>query len=508
MGALYDILIVGGGVNGCFLARHAATAGFSVALLEKNDFGCGVTSRSTRLIHGGLRYLESFQFRVVRESLHDRRFWLDEFPGQVQPLQFLIPIYKGDRRPAWYIHTGLVMYGYLSRDPELDDYSRLSPDDLRALEPGLDDKDLRAAFLYFDAQVTYPERVCLEAALQAEAAGATVWNHVAAADLLVDDGRVVGVRTGAGEELRARIVVNAAGAWVDRVRGLAETQAARPLLTRLNGAHIVVEPFDGAPGRAVYHEARSDGRPFFIVPWRELLLIGTTETPYDGDPDRVLAEEREIDYLIAEANHMFPSASLTRDSIRYAYAGSRPLLHADASSNMNSASRDHAVYDHESEEGLPGLLSMVGGKLTTAPSFAAAALAEAAKKLGMPDPGKPPRLHHGTAPLDSRRARIYGPRTADLERYLNEDGHRLAPAVDGAEVTVGEALYAVEQEKATTLADIFLRRTGLAYEAGYTDQWLRAVAEIVSERLQWSESDVEREIAACRAELDRTLTRF
>ncbi len=495
-------------MNGAFLVRHAALAGFSAALIEANDFGCGVTSRSTRLIHGGLRYLESFQFRVVRESLHDRRFWLDEFPGQVRQLQFLIPVYRTDRRRPLYIHAGLALYGLLSRDPELDDYSRLSPADLHRLEPGLDDHDLRSAFLYYDAQVTYPERVCLEAALQAETAGAYVRNHTAAAELSIEGGRVVGVRTDAGEEIRARLVVNAGGAWVDKVRSLAAAGEPHKLLTRLNGAHIIVEPFEGAPDHAVYHEARSDGRPFFIVPWRRLLLIGTTETPYDGDPDRVLAEDREIDYLVREANHMFPGAGLTRDSVRYAYAGSRPLLHVDSTSGFNSASRGHAVFDHEHEEGLPGLLSMVGGKLTTAPSFAAEALAAAAKKLGKPDPGPPPRLSAGVAPTESRLAELYGPRTAEVERYIGESGHRLAPLVDGADVTVGEALFAVEREKARTLGDVMLRRTGLAYEAGYRDEWARSVAESISENLQWSERDVERELDSYRAELGRTLTRF
>ena len=495
-------------MNGCFLARHAAATGFSTALIEKNDFGCGVTSRSTRLIHGGLRYLESFQFGVVRESLHDRRLWLDEFPGQVKPLQFLIPVYQGDRRAPWYIHVGLAMYGYLSRDPELDDYERLSANDLASLEPGLDAEQLRSAFLYYDAQVTYPERVCLEAALQAEAKGAEVRNHTAATEMLIEDGRVAGVRTEEGEEIRAKIVINAAGAWVDQVRGLAQGGRRRELLTRLNGTHIVVEPFEGAPDHAVYHEARSDGRPFFIVPWRRLLLIGTTETPYDGDPDCVLATEREIRYLIEESIGLFPAAELTRDSVLYAYAGSRPLLHADSKSSMNSASRDHAVYDHEREESLPGLISMVGGKLTTAPSFAAAALAEAAKKLGRPAPGPPPRLGKGVAPTDSRMAELYGARTADVERYIGEDGRRLAPAVQGADVAVGEILYSVEREKARTLADVLLRRTGLAYEARYADDWPRAVAEILSERLQWSESDIERELDAYESELKRTLTRL
>ena len=505
MTAPLDILIIGGGVNGCFLARHAASEGFSVALLEKDDFGAGVTSRSTRLIHGGLRYLESGQFRVVRESLHDRRLWLDELPGLVRPLQFLIPVYKGDRRPAWYLHVGLAMYGFLSRDPELREYRRLSRSDVAALEPGLDGERLKAAFLYFDGQVANPERACLELALQAEEGGARVENHHAATDLLIENGRVTGVRTSRGEEIRAAITVNAAGAWVDRVRGMAEGFPDKRLLSRLNGAHIIVERFQDAPDRAVYHEARSDGRPFFIVPWRGLLMVGTTETPYDGDPDRVTATEQEIEYLVAEANHLFPKTQLTRASVLYAYAGSRPLLYADTK-DFNAASRDHAIYDHEEEESLPGLLSMVGGKLTTAPSFAAHALAAAAKKLGREAPGRPPRLTRGTTPEESRLSEIYGPRTAELERWIGEDGHRRAPVVDEAETTVGEVLFGVEREKATTLGDLLLRRTGLTLEAGYRPEWAQAVAEIVREKLGWTDEDVARELGAYEDELARTLS--
>jgi len=504
MQAPLDILIVGGGVNGTFLARHAASLGYSVALLEKDDFGAGVTSRSTRLIHGGLRYLESGQFRVVKESLHDRRLWLDEFPGQTRPMQFLIPVYKGDTRPAWYLNIGLFMYGYLSRDPELDDYQRLSAADLKALEPGLDQANLKAGFLYFDGQVAHTERTCLELALQAEQLGARVENHHGVADLLIEKGRVIGARTTRGEEIRASVTVNAGGAWVDQVRSMAEGVPDAKLLSRLNGAHIFLERFENAPDHAVYHEARSDGRPFFIVPWRGLLMIGTTETPYDGDPDRVLALEKEIDYLVQESNHLFPEAGITRDSVLYSYAGSRPLLHAKTK-NFNSASRDHAVYDHEAEENLPGLLSMVGGKLTTAPSFAAHALEVAAKKLGRPDPGPSPRLTKGVAPEDSRLGEIYGPRTAELQRWIGEDGRRLAPALDGSETTVGEILFGVEHEKATTLGDVMIRRTGLTFQPGYQPDWPRNVAEIISEKLQWTESDVERQLADYRDELDRTL---
>ena len=268
-GAISDIVIVGGGINGCALARLAALSGFRVTLVEKNDFGCGVTSRSTRLIHGGLRYLESFRFRLVRESLRDRTILLREFPGQIVPQPFLIPVYGSDSRPPWHIAAGLEIYGFLAGGAVLPKHRRLRAEEVRRVEPGLAAGDLRGGFVYYDCQAVYPERLSLEMALQAEEAGATVRNHTAVTGFLVEDSRVLGVRVDGPdgeEEIRARLVVNAAGAWADRVRRLLPGARREPLLTLLNGAHILLAPFPGAPRHAVYREARADGRPFFIVP--------------------------------------------------------------------------------------------------------------------------------------------------------------------------------------------------------------------------------------------------
>lgn len=508
MSDLYDIIIIGGGINGCSLARHAAEKGFRVALLEKDDFGAGVTSRSTRLIHGGLRYLESFQFGVVKESLHDRRAWLDEFPGIIDPQPFVIPVYKEDSRPPWYIYTGLKLYGMLSRDAELGACQRISAEEIEHLEPGLDRKNLRAAFRYFDCQATYPEKLCVEMALRAEAAGATVRNHTPVTEFLREGSRVVGVKCG-DEEFRGKLVVNAAGAWVDQVRQLLSADfASRPLLSRLNGAHIVARPFPGAPQNAVYHEARSDKRPFFIVPWRRLYLIGTTETPYDGDPNRVLATEPEIDYLLSEFSQLFPHTSLKREDLCYAYAGSRPLVHAN-SSNMNKASRGHGVYDHEAEDGIPGMLSMVGGKLTTARSFAAETMKAAVAKLGIPDPGPLPVAPGRSYTADDRLAELYGGRAREIDVMIEQDPDRMMkPAAPGAPATVAEVLYAVQREKAQTLGDILLRRTGLAYEADYDSDWPKAIAETVAGPLQWDSSATAKAVADYESELERTLIRL
>ena len=505
---LYDIIIIGGGINGCSLARHAAEQGFRVALLEKDDFGAGVTSRSTRLIHGGLRYLENFQFGVVKESLHDRRAWLDEFPGIVDPQPFVIPVYKEDSRPAWYVHTGLKLYGMLARDAELGTCQRISPDEVEHLEPGLDRTNLKASFRYFDCQATYPEKLCVEMALRAETAGGTIRNHTLVTDFLREGSRVVGVKCGE-EEFRGKLVVNAAGAWVDEMRTLLSPEnKSRPVLTRLNGAHIIARPFPGAPQNAVYHEARSDQRPFFIVPWRRLYLIGTTETPYDGDPDRVMPTEPEMDYLLSEFDHLFPHASLKREDLCYAYAGSRPLVRA-TSGNMNKASRGHWVYDHEAEEGIAGLLSMVGGKLTTARSFAAETMRAAVAKLGVPDPGPLAVAPGRSYTADDRLAELYGGRAREIDLMMEQDpDSMMKPAAPGTPATVAEVLYCVQREKARTLGDILLRRTGLAYEADYDSDWPKAVAETVAGPLQWDSSAMAKAVADFESELERTLIRL
>lgn len=417
----YDLIIIGGGINGCALARLASANGLAVALLEKNDFGSGVTNRSTRLIHGGLRYLESGRIGLVRESLRERRALLRNYPGQVKIQPFLIPVYKSDKRRPFLISIGLHLYQWLADDIELGEFKRLSTDEIGALAPALDKRDLLAGFLYHDCQATYPERLSLEMARQAEDAGAAIHNHTQVDGFLLGPSGVEGVRASGREgerTLHSRLVINAAGPWIDLVRALLPGEPGKQLVTRLNGAHIVIKPFAGAPAAAVYHEARSDGRPFFVIPWRGLSLIGTTETAFEGDPDRVTPAEREIRYLLDETNGLFPGAHLNRESVLYAYAGSRPLLHVDGDS-MNTASRDHAIYDHEKEEGLKGLLTQVGGKLTTAPSFAREVLEIASMKLG----ASPPRDSQTTVTLDGvcpRLAEIHGPRAWHVSEFIRE----------------------------------------------------------------------------------------
>jgi glycerol-3-phosphate dehydrogenase len=510
----YDIIVIGGGINGAAVARLAANAGFHVALFEKNDFGGGVTSRSTRLIHGGLRYLESRRFNLVRESLREREALLRDYPGLVKPLSFVIPVYKADSRSALYIQAGMWLYGYLNKGGALAGYRRLNAAQLQELEPGLETDDLKAGFVYQDCQAVYPERLALEMALEAEEAGATVRNHTAVSSFLDDGGRINGVRissNGQPETIRAKLVINAAGPWIDQIRAMLPGGVSKPLITLLNGTHIVVRPFRKSPKHAIYHEARADGRPFFIIPWRGLYLIGTTETPHRGAPENAAATEREVRYLISETRNLLPSCDLDAEAVLYAYAGPRPLIHTEEGS-FGQASREHAIYDHEKEEQLGGLLTMVGGKLTTARSFARQVVALAAKKLrkrglNLDQADLPPR-REDTGSLEPRVAEIYGWRGNKIQKLAMGQRTWNARPLAGAEASIAELIYTVESEKARTLGDIMLRRTGLAFDASYTDDWPLRVAEIVAPSLEWNDAALAKAVEEFKTERGQTLQRF
>ena len=504
----YDLVIVGGGINGCALALAAARRGLRTLLLEKLDFGAGTTSRSTRLIHGGLRYLESFQFSLVRESLRDREALLRGFPGQVAPQPFLLPTYKSDTRPAWYLGVGFALYRLLASGGSLPGHRRLDASETLRLLPGLDPVGLTGSFEYYDCQAMYPERLALEMALRAAEAGADIRNHARVTGFLTVGSRVAGVRVESPDgdrEIRARLVVNATGVWTDRLLAPLRAAAAPPLVSLVNGAHIVVPEIPGGPRHAVYREARADGRPFFIIPWRGLHLIGTTETPFHGDPDRALPGEREIEYLVREAGDLFPGAGIRRESVLYSYAGSRPLLRSD-SANLNRASRSHRVIDHGQTDGKEGLLTMAGGKLTTSPTFARHTLRAVERKLGLAPVREPPSpAETDTKDIPPRLASVYGPRSAEVLRYLEQSPDRMLPLAPGCETTRGEILFAVEREGARTLGDILLRRTGLAFDPGYQTAWAQRAAAISSPVLGWDDSRVASEVSSYETELSSTL---
>jgi glycerol-3-phosphate dehydrogenase len=384
-GSSFDVVIIGGGINGAGIARDAAMRGLKVLLVDKGDFGGGTTSASTRLIHGGLRYLEHFEFGLVYESLREREILLRIAPHLVRPLAITIPIYKQSQRGRLTIRAGMILYDLLSWGKSLPRHRMFSRTETLKRWPGLNPDGLVGSSIYYDAQVEFPERLVVENLLSAREFGAEALNYTRVTNLAVEHGRVSGVEfvreDGQQHFAEAGIVINATGPWIDQL--LERASVASPkLIGGTKGSHLVVHPFPDAPANAIYVEARSDGRPVFIIPWNRLYLIGTTDVRFEGDPDEVRCEPWEIDYLLAETNLALPKAVLTRDSIVNTYSGVRPLP-VTGDKDEQSITRRHFIREHPQ---LPNLLSIVGGKLTTYRSLAEECVDAIFRKLGKDPP--------------------------------------------------------------------------------------------------------------------------
>jgi len=381
----FDVIVIGAGINGAGIARDSAMRGLKVLVIEKGEPGMGTTVASTRLIHGGLRYLEHFEFGLVRESLREREVLLRIAPHLVRPIAITIPIYKQNKRGRLTIRAGMILYDLLSWGKSLPRHRMLSRVDTLKRWPGLNSDGLVGSALYYDAQVEFPERLVMENVLSARKVGAEVLTHTRVTNLTVANGKVSGVEfvseAGQKQFAEAAVVINAAGPWIDQVLEYAPVNTPK-LIGGTKGSHIIVPEFPGAPANAIYVEARSDGRPIFIIPWNKLYLIGTTDVRFEGNPDEVRCEPWEIDYLLAETNLALPGAHLTRDSIVDTYSGVRPLP-VTSDKDEQDITRRHFIRQHPQ---LPNLLSIVGGKLTTYRSLAEECVDMIFQKLGKDSP--------------------------------------------------------------------------------------------------------------------------
>ncbi len=521
-----DVIIIGAGINGCGIARDAALRGLKVLLLDKGDVASGTTSWSTRLIHGGLRYLEYAEVGLVRESLRERERLFRIAPLLVKPLPLLIPIYAQGKRGPLMIRAGMVAYDLLSLDKSLDHHRMLTRGQTLKRAPGLNPEGLRAGALYYDAQVEYAERLAVENALSARAHGAIVLTYARVDRILLRGGVVEGVEFtdilgGQRHTARAPVVVNVAGPWVDEVLDGTDRRFDR-LIGGTKGSHLVVKEFSDAPRDALYVEAHADQRPFFIIPWNEQYLIGTTDSRYQGDLDYVAADEDEIDYLLRETNLVLPTARLTRDSIAFTYSGVRPLpfVHERAE---KSITRRHFVYEHAAQG--KGLFSIVGGKLTTYRNLSEQTIDVLFRQLGrrsppcttarQPLPGaqvaggfKAFSEHFlANSPLpaatSARLLRIYGARAAEVLKIATEDPLLAEPFSPATGAIGAEIVISFRQEMAHTLCDCLLRRTmvGIGPAVGLDAD--EAAAKIAQKFLGWDARRVEREVAAYRSYIER-----
>ncbi len=519
----FDVIIIGAGINGAGIARDAAMRGLRVLLLDKGDIGSGTTSYSTRLIHGGLRYLEHAEIGLVRESLRERERLLRIAPHLVHPLQFLIPIYAGARRGPRLIRLGMFTYDLLSFDKSLPSHRMLNPSQTLSLEPELNADKLRGSANYTDAQVTFPERLTLENALAALDHGATVITYAKVDGLIRSADRIEGVTIhdlldGDRYTVRAPLTINVTGPWVDHVLG---DISRKPLIGGTKGSHIVVGPFPGAPTPALYIEAGTDQRPYFVVPWNGQYLIGTTDLPYDGDLDAVIPTEEEIGYLIDETNRIIPSATLTRADVRYAYAGVRPLP-ASNSSSASGITRRHIIRDHAPE--IDGLISIIGGKITTYRSLAEETVDLSFRKLDRiaprcttaetPLPGATGvewpefattfRAQSGLKPdISERLLNIYGIFAWDIVDIGKQAPELLESFDPFSGAICAEIIYGLRREQARSLDDILLRRTmvGLGPDAGI---WAaEQAAQIGVSHLGWTSERASRELREYRTYVER-----
>jgi len=381
----FDVIVIGAGINGAGIARDAAMRGLKVLLIDKGEPGGGTTSASTRLIHGGLRYLEHFEFGLVRESLRERDILLRIAPDLVKPLPIAIPIYRQGKRGRLTIRAGMILYDLLSWGKSLPNHRMLSRAQSLERWPGLNPEGLVGAALYYDAQVEFPERLVEANVRSAREFRAEVFTHARVTSLAVEDGKVSGVgfirEDGLEQFTEAAVVINAAGPWIDFVLERAPVESPK-LIGGTKGSHLIVPPFPSAPANAIYLEARSDGRPIFIIPWNKLYLIGTTDVRFEGNPDEVRCEDWEIEYLLSETNLAFPNAGVTRANILSTYSGVRPLPVTN-DKDEQSITRRHFIREHPR---LPNLLSIVGGKLTTYRSLAEECVDLIFRKLGKNPP--------------------------------------------------------------------------------------------------------------------------
>ncbi len=521
-----DVLIVGGGIVGTGIARDLALRGLKVALVEKGDFASGTSSRPTRLIHGGLRYLEMFDFGLVRTDMREREVLLRLAPHLVQPLQFLMPMYRRGVLYRAKLQAGMQLYDALSFDKSLPTRQWLNTRQLLRVEPGINPRGLQGAWQFYDGQVSLVERLVVENAIDAAAQGAVIVNYASVTAFVRDAaGGVVGalVRdnlSGETFEARARLTINATGPWLDLTNAGIRV-GRRPLLRLTKGVHLVTPQ---ATRHAHVLFARSDGRLFFIVPWLGYSLVGTTDTDYAGDPADAAASEVDVQYLVDEARRAFPDGDF--DHIHYAYAGVRALVRIENVSE-GKVSRKHALHDHGRRDGVPGLISVVGGKITGYRAIAEEVGDVVARKLGcyrrdaatnrQPLPGGHlldldvyvsaevwPRAQR--LGLDREQANhlgaVYGSMAASVLDRIESDPGLAARVCPGQPTVVAQLHHAVESEWALTIGDVLLRRTPLGLLACQGLDCLPTIVERLGPLLGWDAAERQRQADAYLCELE------
>lgn len=518
---IFDLIVIGGGITGAGVARDAALRGLSCLLLEKGDFASGVTSKSTRLIHGGLRYLANFEMDLVAESLAERAVLRKQAPHLIRPMPILIPIYKEDPHGRAAISLGIHLYDLLSHEKDIPHYFTSNAAKTLGFEPRLNREGLKGSALFYDHQIMMPERLVIENVVSAREAGALVRNYLRAEKIEeTANGVVVAARdalSGGTRTFRSKVLVNASGPWIDAVRKAGDIDDRR-IIYPTKGIHLVLPRLTE---QALFVTSR-DERMFFIIPLGAYSLIGTTDTKYSGDLDDVHADADDVEYLLRESKRILPGLGITREAVLYTYAGIRPLAFSGA--RESKISRKHRVI----KEGRHGrIISIAGGKLTTYRKMARDAVNAACKALGVrsdcvtdkrPLPGglsmtyeeylieAVPELsarHHVPTETVRHLISFYGSRTERVLELVEEAPDLSATISPESGDLYAQVLYSVLEEGARTLSDIILRRMHLGITASRGAQQAGKIAEFAGKELNWNEDERRHQVE----EFKKTLMR-
>jgi glycerol-3-phosphate dehydrogenase len=515
----FDVLVVGGGITGAGIARDAAMRGFKTVLIDKGDFASGTSSKSSKLVHGGVRYLEMFEFGLVFEASRERRVLWNIIPHLASPLPFIFPVYRDTTWHPWVINLGLWLYDALALFRNYRNHRWLSSAEIARRINGLDVQNINGGAYYYDGQVD-DARLTLETIRSAHRHGAVIANYVQVDALIKERGRVIGVQahdvlTGDQIEFRAHIVVNATGVWTDRLTQLDDAHSPKRMRPT-KGIHIIVprEKIGGAS--AVAFPNLNDGRLLFAIPWGRFQIIGTTDTDYRDDYDRVHATRADVDYVIAATNHAFPRTPITRDDVISTYAGLRPLI-AQSGKSASKTSREHEIWTTES-----GLVNIAGGKLTTYRAMAEQLVDVVAKQLRerfnvvAKNPcltARVPIVEYGKRMPDTNLPadmvehlwHFHGPEFNCVIDLAKRDAHLAQRIDENLPYIWAEVVYAMENEMALTVTDVLERRLHLLTEA--RDNGIAVapcVAKMLGDYFGWSAQRIDQELSAYQTQVDLT----
>ncbi|MCO5315465.1 MAG: glycerol-3-phosphate dehydrogenase/oxidase [Solirubrobacterales bacterium] len=531
-GKQFEVVVIGGGITGAGVALDAASRGYSVALLEARDYAIGTSSRSSKMVHGGLRYLENFDLGLVREALLERQLMVELAPHLVYPTPFLVPSFK-DEKPDRFVGLGLNAYDVLAgvrtgrqkraarwrrRPAEAEEswspdrHRTIDRDEILELVPSLADRDPESAYLFYDCQ-TDDVRLVLTVLGEAERFGTVSLNYAPVSKVTVKDGRADGVEfTDAlgGETVRvgADNVVNATGVWADRIRpGEIEHEEDIPRIAPSRGTHLLFDPEVFDMGRAAAVIPAGEGRRIFALPWYGRTLVGTTDVDHDGGIEEVAPTGDDITYLL-EAVNEFTGRSLTESDVVGAYAGVRPLISTGDPRKSVDISRQAELYETSS-----GMLTITGGKLTTWRRMAKdtvdrivhrsgrmARCQTAEIPLGMEiDPATLKLPGELGSEVAEQLAFRYGHTARRVLQLVEAEPALGSPIVPGLPDLLAEVAVAIEREQAVTIADVLLRRTRLGLTAAVhlaSPESVAGVVGVMGDRLGWSETERNRQAEA------------